>query len=285
MDLSNDSVQLRIGARLPVKKAFDHVEYAALGPYENYDMRKTSVRFGHYEATAEAMMGHYVPPQECGNRSGLEWISVQNDKGIGLVVISDETGHGSVMPNTAEEMEAHRHQTALPKKERWILRYDEKLSAMRKAPNCSYADSFTFGYTIRLLDGIEPVETRAALGLPAGVKYEFPNTQKLKMDGKVMELPWLSDKAAVEYSSRSEKFSMHPDTLLTTQTSPFAFHTNKEKNPWLIVDLGELQKIRAVEIVNRADGGMKRTRNMHVWLSNDKQNWTEVFKADEPEKK
>jgi beta-galactosidase len=170
LGLSAESLQLRIGVRLPVNKAFDHVEYAALGPYENYDMRKTSVRFGHFKSDAASMMGRYVRPQECGNRSGLEWISMQNAKGLGLVVISDATGHGSVMPNTAEEMDAHRHQTALPEKDRWILRYDEKLSAMRKAPNISFDESFAFGYTIRLLNGAETPEVAASRGLPAQAK-------------------------------------------------------------------------------------------------------------------
>jgi len=178
LGLPEGSLQLRIGARLPVKKEFDQVEYTALGPYENYDKRKTSVRYGHYESTAEGMMGHYVRPQECGNRSGLEWISMQNANGTGLVVVADEAGHGSVMPNTAEEMEVTRHQTALPKKNRWILRYDAKLSAMRKAPNHSFDGQFAFSYTIRLLDGSKPVEALTTRGLPAGVKYEGHNAQK-----------------------------------------------------------------------------------------------------------
>ncbi|WP_168442148.1 glycoside hydrolase family 2 TIM barrel-domain containing protein [Pontiella desulfatans] len=170
LGLPADSLQLRIGARLPVIKELDHVEYAALGPYENYDMRKTSVRFGHFESDAASMMGHYVRPQECGNRSGLEWISMQNAQGLGLVIVSDSTGHGSVMPNTAEEMDAHRHQTALPEKDRWILRYDEKLSVMRKAPNISFSEPFEFGYTIRLLNGAENPEAAASRGLPAQTK-------------------------------------------------------------------------------------------------------------------
>jgi len=53
---------------------------------------------------------------------------------------------------------------------------------------------------------------------------------------------------------------------------------------WLIVDLGEPKRIRAVKIFNRTDGGMKHAKNLHVWLSNDKQNWKQVFQAVEAQK-
>ncbi len=79
------------------------------------------------------------------------------------------------------------------------------------------------------------------------------------------------------WCSVSEKWSSHPDTLLTTQATPFSFHTDTEKNPWLIVDLGTVQKIRALKIENRTDSAMKRTKNMHVWVSSDKKSWKEVF--------
>jgi beta-galactosidase len=283
LDLHSNSLQMRIGARLPLKKEFDHVEYAALGPYENYDARNASARFGRFESNAEAMLGRYVRPQECGNRSGLEWISMQNAKGVGLVITSDSTGNGSVMGHTAQEMNGYRHQTALPESDRWILRYDAKLSAMNTEPNIDFSDHFPFSYTIRLLDGGETAETRAARGLPAGVKLDIPNVQKILIDGEMMELPWLSEKATVEYSSVSEKWTRFPDTLLTTQDSSFAFHTNTEKNPWLIVDLAGHHKIRALKIENRADSAMIRAKNMHVWVSSDKKSWKEVFVSVEAE--
>jgi len=282
LDLAANSMQMRIGARLPVRRAFDRVEYAALGPFESYNTRRDSVRFGHFKADAAAMMGRYVRPQECGNRLGLEWISMQNADGIGLMVMSDSTGNASVMGHTAQEMKGYRHQTALPESDRWILRYDATLSVLNKQPNIDFSDRYPFSYTIRLLDGSESAETRAARGIPAGAKYEIPNTQKVMLEGEVTELPCISEKATVEFSSMKE--SKYLDTLLTTQSSYGAFVSNREKNPWLIVDLGKPKKIRAVTILNRTDGGMKHARNLHVWLSNDKQNWKQVFQAVEAQK-
>jgi len=279
LDLATSSMQMRIGARLPLKKAFDRVEYAALGPYENYKTRRTSGRFGHYETDAASMKGRYVRPQESGNRGELEWISMQNAKGVGLVIMSDSTGNGSVMGHTAQEMKQVRHWSALPKSDRWILRYDAALSVLNKQPNIDFADRYPFSYTIRLLDGSEPVETRVARRVPAGVKFEIPNTQALNLDGNVVELPCISEKASLEFSSLKESKGI--DTLLTTQSATAAFVTNKEKNPWVTVDLSAAEKVRAVTILNRADGGMKHAKNLHIWLSSDKQNWKQVFQGGE----
>lgn len=282
LDLAPNSMQMRIGARLPLKKSFDRVEYAAFGPYENYRTRRTSGRFGHYKADAASMRGNYVRPQESGNRVDLEWIAMQNDKGLGLVILSDSTGHGSVMPHTAQEMKQYRHWSAMPQSERWILRYDAALSVLNKQPNLDFADRYTFSYTIRLLDGSEPVERRAAQAVPAEAKFEIPNTQALKLDGQVLELPCISDKASVEISNLKE--SKNLDMLLTTQSATAAFVCNKVNNPSLIVDLGGTEAIRAVTILNRMDGGMKHAKNLHVWLSNDKQNWQQVLQSTEPQK-
>jgi hypothetical protein len=282
LDLAPNSLQMRIGARLPMKKSFDRVEYAAFGPYENYRTRRTSGRFGHYKADAASMRGNYVRPQESGNRVDLEWIAMQNDKGLGLVILSDFTGNGSVMPHTAQEMKQYRHWSAMPQSERWILRYDAALAVLNKQPNLDFADRYVFSYTIRLLDGSEPVESRAAERVPAEAKFEIPNTQVLNLDGQALELPCISDKASVEISDLKE--SKNLDMLLTTQSATAAFVCNKVNNPSLIVDLGGTEAIRAVTILNRMDGGMKHAKNLHVWLSNDKQNWQQVLQSTEPQK-
>ena len=64
----------RLGVQLELAPGFENLEWFGLGPHENYDVRNASARFARFESSAEAMMGRYVRPQECGNRSGLEWI-------------------------------------------------------------------------------------------------------------------------------------------------------------------------------------------------------------------
>ena len=88
----------------------------------------------------------------------------------------------------------------------------------------------------------------------------------------------VSEKASVEYSTTT-KFDKFPDTLLTTQASPFAFHTDSEKAPWLIVDLKKSVPVSGLLIQNREDSLFKRVNNLHVWVSDDKASWKQVFET------
>lgn len=284
LGLPDNSTRFRIGVRIPVMKEFDSVEYAGLGPYENYDARKTSVRYGYYKAKAGSMYERYVRPQECGNRSGLDWVSLRNEQGLGLMIVADKPGNGSVMPHTAQEMDAVRHQTELPENERWILRYDAFMAPLKQQANIDFANQIQFSYSIRPLKKGDKAEVVAARILPE-MKVKIPKVENVVVDGESMELNWISEKASVEYSSISKQWTAYPDTLLTTQESPFAFHTDTENNPWLIIDLGLQQSIRALKIINRGDpSGMDRAKNLHIWVSNDKQTWSEVFQTVKPEK-
>ncbi|MGZ0709686.1 beta-galactosidase [Coraliomargarita sp. W4R53] len=88
----------------------------------------------------------------------------------------------------------------------------------------------------------------------------------------------------VRYSSTSA-FAPEQDTLLTTMAGDMSFHTAAEKAPWLIIDLKEKQPVAGVEIFNRSGRQGMRTRNLHVWLSTDQRNWTQVFAASAPQQR
>jgi len=163
INLSYDALCFRIGIRLPVGKEFDVAEYAAKGPYENYDARDTGARFGQYVQPAAEWFGNYVRPQECGNRSDLEWMALRNDAGLGLVVVPSMAGDGSVMPWTREEAKNVRHVPELPESTRWVLRYDAWQAILDNRSNISFSGERTFSYSIRpLLPGQDP----AAVALP-----------------------------------------------------------------------------------------------------------------------
>ena len=83
--------------------------------------------------------------------------------------------------------------------------------------------------------------------------------------------------------SSASQWAIFPDTLLTTQESIFAFHTEEETEPWLMVDLGQTTPIAGIEVLNRADEQGARTRNLRVWLSANRRDWQEVFIADAPQ--
>lgn len=89
-----------------------------------------------------------------------------------------------------------------------------------------------------------------------------------------------SGRAVVKTSSSCDYDT--PEThlnLVRGEPVACAFHTNKEKEPWVVLKLGRSVDIRALEIINRKDGNGGREANLTVWLSSDGVAWTEVWNA------
>lgn len=59
------------------------------------------------------------------------------------------------------------------------------------------------------------------------------------------------------------------------------FHTHAEANPWLLVDLGAPERVRAVAVENRSTCCQERAVPLIVELSADGKSWREVARKDE----
>jgi alpha-L-fucosidase len=88
----------------------------------------------------------------------------------------------------------------------------------------------------------------------------------------------LSGSATLEISSRSgyDDEKNHP-RLFAGDKVDYAFHTDKEKNPWAKVDLGRVRTVNAVTIENRANE--RRAEGLIVSVSEDGKQWREVWRA------
>ncbi len=151
IDLAEEDFLLRVGVRIPVAKPFDVASYLAYGPYENYEGRKAWNRYGVHQHDALDFFSRYVRPQECGNRSDLKWIALQDASGIGLEVVGEKAGNGSVMPWTSEVFATASHIPQLPESKRWILRYDDQLPGIGKWSKFVVESDYAFSYSIRPL--------------------------------------------------------------------------------------------------------------------------------------
>jgi hypothetical protein len=66
-------------------------------------------------------------------------------------------------------------------------------------------------------------------------------------------------------------------------SSLFAFSTNNEKNANVVIELKQVFKIDAVQILNRTDAGQEiidRAANIGMYISDDGKNWKKVWQAD-----
>lgn len=101
-----------LSLRLPCSLC--NVSYYGLGPDENYPDRKHGACLGRFTHTAAQNLTPYLQPQECGNREGVRTLSVTDAQGHGLRVDSVDTPLSiSVLPHSAQELSAARHQDEL----------------------------------------------------------------------------------------------------------------------------------------------------------------------------
>ena len=88
------------------------------------------------------------------------------------------------------------------------------------------------------------------------------------------------DSAKVEVSSTSEWDPRKYDKLIREDyLGVFSFHTKKEKNPYVILDLKKIKTVGAIMIINRADRVGRRTTNLNIDFSKDKKKWKNVYYA------
>ncbi|WP_026691972.1 glycoside hydrolase family 2 TIM barrel-domain containing protein [Peribacillus kribbensis] len=103
------------GLTFKVPADYDQLKWYAMGPEENYSDRAKGARLGIFENTVEENFSGYLMPQESGNRTGVRWMEVVNERGQGIKIssVTDPLEY-SVSPYTALELENAQHLFELP---------------------------------------------------------------------------------------------------------------------------------------------------------------------------
>ena len=114
------------GMLMKLDADYDRVRFFGLGPDENYVDRREGARLGLWEYRAEENYTPYLLPQECGNRTGVRWAEVTNDRGRGLKLWLNG-GEFSALPWTPHELENAAHGYELPPVNYTVL----KMSSMQ----------------------------------------------------------------------------------------------------------------------------------------------------------
>jgi beta-galactosidase len=79
----------RLGMQLQIHEGFNQVTWLGRGPFENYEDRKYAAHVGIYSSTVDELNYAYIRPQETGYRTDVRWMALQNDKGVGLLVVGN----------------------------------------------------------------------------------------------------------------------------------------------------------------------------------------------------
>jgi beta-galactosidase len=79
----------RFGMNWILPEGFETIEYYGNGPVENYQDRDYAAPAGIYKQSVAQQFYPYIRPQENGNKTGIRWFKIMNNKGKGLLIQSD----------------------------------------------------------------------------------------------------------------------------------------------------------------------------------------------------
>ncbi|MEI6866779.1 glycoside hydrolase family 2 TIM barrel-domain containing protein [Flavicella sp.] len=84
----------RVGMRMQLPKQYNKMTYFGRGPWENYQDRKASAFLDLYNSTVSEQYVPYIRPQENGYKTDVRWVALTNEKGNGLMVVSQDIQKG-----------------------------------------------------------------------------------------------------------------------------------------------------------------------------------------------
>jgi beta-galactosidase len=77
----------RFGMQMILPAEFDNMKWYGRGPHESYWDRKTGAAVDLYQGKVIDQHHPYVRPQESGNKTDVRWMTLTNDRGVGLLAV------------------------------------------------------------------------------------------------------------------------------------------------------------------------------------------------------
>lgn len=129
VDLAPDMLP-RIGVSMHLDKSMEHVRYFGMGPGENYADSKEAAQMGLYANTVDGLFTNYVIPQENGNHMGCKWVSMTNDRGMGLLASTEGDFNFSASWYEDKDLDDAKHTCDLVKRDYIVFNVDYKQNAL-----------------------------------------------------------------------------------------------------------------------------------------------------------
>lgn len=129
VDLAPDMLP-RIGVSMYLDKSMEHVRYFGMGPGENYADSKEAAQMGLYANTVDGLFTNYVIPQENGNHMGCKWVSMTNDRGMGILASTEGDFNFSASWYEDKDLDDAKHTCDLVKRDYIVFNVDYKQNAL-----------------------------------------------------------------------------------------------------------------------------------------------------------
>lgn len=281
----------RIGLKMGLNPKIENVKYFGRGEFANYEDRKEAADVGLYSLKVKDFMEDYSLPQDTGNREEVRRMKITDENGFGIIILADERPLPmAILPYTQDELLKAKHPHNLKNPAQNELRIAWRVRGLGNnscGPSTRSQFRPDFNGAVSWSFVLKPVSSK--LQKADGIfpkKYSHKpaeRSENLIIDG-LMPKPlgrWVSENAKVSYSSIDEKWSPKKDNLLASGDGVFSFHTLKEKNPHLTVELERAEEIVSVEIVNRADAQGDRTTRLRMFVSENGSGWKRVWSCED----
>lgn len=120
----------RLGISMHLNQHMDQVRYFGRGPGENYPDSKEAGLMGVYENTVDGLFTNYVVPQSNGNHMDCKWVSLTDDRGMGLVASTESSFNFSASFYEEKDLETAKHTCDLVKRDYVVLHIDYAQSGL-----------------------------------------------------------------------------------------------------------------------------------------------------------
>jgi beta-galactosidase len=115
----------RFGMELIVSPGFENIRWLGRGPAETYIDRQFE-RIGAYSSTVRQQWVDYSRPQENGNKTDVRWVSLTDDRGVGLMATGDPLLSVGAMHAAKADVEQAAYSFQLPDRREIFLNLDLK---------------------------------------------------------------------------------------------------------------------------------------------------------------
>lgn len=122
---TNVSKFMKVGTAFSLEKGNEKITWYGNGDGESYNDRQSYTRTGVYQSTVNDMFYPFAMPQDCGNLTGVRWISITNEESKkGILVCGDNDVNASALHFTPKQIDQAKHITELTPLTKTIVTVD-----------------------------------------------------------------------------------------------------------------------------------------------------------------
>ncbi|WP_408008119.1 beta-galactosidase subunit alpha [Pseudalkalibacillus sp. A8] len=114
----------KVGLEMKLPSTLKNVQWYGRGPWESYCDSKDACKFGVYNMKVKDLFFPYIYPQENGNRTDVQWVSLYGEGEKGLLTVGKKPLNFSAHYYTKEDLETAKHLYHLQEREFITLNID-----------------------------------------------------------------------------------------------------------------------------------------------------------------